>query len=172
MTRMVHLEQVLKCGQWIGYNISLASTLHLMSFGNTWRKTGYIKLTCGWLDFKIYHILGKTPMLQLKVTMGHWRPNWNQGKVDWLVTCGLVHPWVNRKCPHSILVSKSMQELWVREQQMPTIVCGWGLVGGTIDSWHKCDIVFLWWWSNTYHVIKKSPSTIHHPQPNVRMDML
>jgi hypothetical protein len=71
MTRMVHLEQMLKCGQCICYNISLASTLQLMSFGNTWRKIGDIKLTCGWLDFEIYHMMGKTPMLQLKVTMGH-----------------------------------------------------------------------------------------------------
>jgi len=31
MTKMVHLEHVLKCGQRIGYNISLASTLQLMS---------------------------------------------------------------------------------------------------------------------------------------------
>jgi len=31
-----------------------------MSFGNTWRKIGDMKLTCGWLDFKIYHMLGKT----------------------------------------------------------------------------------------------------------------
>jgi hypothetical protein len=40
-----------------------------MSFGNTWRKIGDIKFTCGWLHFEIYHVLGKTPMLQLKVTM-------------------------------------------------------------------------------------------------------
>jgi hypothetical protein len=48
-----------------------SKTLQLMSFGNTWRKIGDIKLTCGWLDFKIYHMFGKTPLLQLKVTMGH-----------------------------------------------------------------------------------------------------
>jgi hypothetical protein len=28
-----------------------------------WRKIGDISLTCGWLDFKIYHMLGKTRML-------------------------------------------------------------------------------------------------------------
>jgi len=83
--------------------------------------------------------------------------------VDW-------HPWVSWRCPHSILIPKSTQELWVCEQQMPTIVCGWGLVGGTIDSWHKCDITFLWWWFSTCHVIKKDPSMIHHPQPNIRTD--
>jgi hypothetical protein len=42
-----------------------------------------------------------------------------------------------------MLVSKFMKELWVHEQQTPTIVYGWGLVGGTIDSLHKCDIAFL-----------------------------
>ncbi len=58
-----------------------------------------------------------------------------------------------------------MQELWVHEQQMPTIVCGWGLVKGTVDSWHKCDTTFLWWWSNTCHLIKKAHLryTIHNP---------
>jgi hypothetical protein len=25
-----------------------------------------------------------------------------------------------------------MQELWVREQQAPTIACGWGLVGARL----------------------------------------
>jgi hypothetical protein len=38
-----------------------------MFFGKTWRKIGDIKLTCRWLDFEIYHVMGKTPMLQLKV---------------------------------------------------------------------------------------------------------
>jgi len=32
-----------------------------------------------------------------------------------------------------MLVSKSTQELCVHEQQTPTIVCGWGLVGGMVD---------------------------------------
>jgi hypothetical protein len=39
-----------------------------------------------------------------------------------------------QRCLHSLLVSKSMQKLWVCEQKTPTIVCGWGLVGGTVDS--------------------------------------
>jgi hypothetical protein len=33
-----------------------------------------------------------------------------------------------------MLVSKSTQKLYVREQQTPTIVCGQGLVGGMVDS--------------------------------------
>jgi len=60
-------------------------------------------------------------------------------KISWS-SCGLVHLWINWKCPHSTLISKSTQELWVHEQQTPTIVCGWGLVGSTIASWRKCAL--------------------------------
>jgi len=43
---------------------------YAMLFGNKRRKIGGIRPTCRWY-FEIYHTLGKTSMLQLKVTMGH-----------------------------------------------------------------------------------------------------
>jgi hypothetical protein len=41
-----------------------------MSFGNTWKKIGNIKLTCGWLDFEIYRMLGQ--YTNVVIESYHW----------------------------------------------------------------------------------------------------
>ncbi len=88
-------------------------------------------------------------------------------RVDWciheLVRDVLVQYWYQTLCKNFGFMNNKHQQFFVVG----------ALLGSMVDSWNKCDIAFLWWWSSTCQSChKKNPFAIHHPQTKIRMGML